>query len=51
VQQFLDGMQSKLRQVGDEVTRTCFNTHVILPAAKMTAAAAQQQQQQSRVES
>jgi hypothetical protein len=29
---------------------TCFNTRVILPAAKMTAAAAQQQQQY-RVES
>jgi uncharacterized alpha-E superfamily protein len=52
LRQFLDGMQSRLRQVGDEVTRTCFNTRVILPAATMAAAAAQQQQQQqSRVES
>jgi uncharacterized alpha-E superfamily protein len=48
----LDSMQSRLDQVGEEVTRVFFNTRVILPAARKAAAAAQQQQrqqQQSRV--
>jgi uncharacterized alpha-E superfamily protein len=45
---FLDGLLQRLHQVGDEVTRTYFNTRVILPAGKSGGLAQQQQQQQQQ---
>ncbi len=43
----LDGLLRKMHDVCDEVTRTYFNTRVILPAAKGGARQQQQQQQQA----
>jgi uncharacterized alpha-E superfamily protein len=48
LKQFLDGMQSRVQELGDEVTRTYFNTRVILPASKTVGAVQQQQQQQQQ---
>ena len=45
---FLDALLAKIHLVGDEVTRTYFNTRVILPVGKAAAGAAQQQQQQQQ---
>ncbi len=43
---FLDGLLRKIDQVGDEITRTYFNTRVILPAKWGSGQVQQQQQQQ-----
>jgi len=45
---FLDELLRRIHQVGDEVTRTYFNTRVILPSAKATGPVQQQQQQQQQ---
>jgi uncharacterized alpha-E superfamily protein len=45
---FLTGLLQRIYQVGDEVTRTYFNTRVILPVAKSAAGGVQQQQQQQQ---
>jgi len=45
---FLGALLAKIHLVGDEVTRTYFNTRVILPVGKSGTGAAQQQQQQQQ---
>jgi len=45
---FLEDLLRRIYQVGDEVTRTYFNTRVILPAARPGAPTSQQQQQQQQ---
>jgi uncharacterized alpha-E superfamily protein len=44
----LEGLLRTVHRVGDEVTRTYFNTRVILPAADRGGAAPRQQQQQQQ---
>jgi uncharacterized alpha-E superfamily protein len=43
---FLDTLLMRINQVGDEITRTFFNTQVILPGRAQQPAQQQQQQQQ-----
>ena len=45
---YLNGLQARVQEVGDEVTRTYFNTRVILPMASEPSTAVQQQQQQQQ---
>jgi uncharacterized alpha-E superfamily protein len=42
---FLEDLLRRIHRIGDEVTRTYFNTRVILPAPRGSRAAQQQQQQ------
>jgi uncharacterized alpha-E superfamily protein len=44
----LEDLLRRVHQVGNEVTRTYFNTRVILPTPRASAAAQQQQQQQQQ---
>jgi len=44
----LEDLLRRVHQVGNEVTRTYFNTRVILPTPRASAAAAAQQQQQQQ---
>jgi len=48
LKRFLEGMLARIGQVGDEVTRTSFNTRVILPATRASGSALRQQQQQQQ---
>ena len=45
---FLNDLLKRIHLVGDEITRTCFNTRVILPSSARARGAAQQQQQQQQ---
>ena len=45
---FLDDLLKRIHLVGNEITRTCFNTRVILPSSAGARGAAQQQQQQQQ---
>jgi uncharacterized alpha-E superfamily protein len=44
----LEDLLRRVHQVGNEVTKTYFNTRVILPQPRASSAAAQQQQQQQQ---
>jgi hypothetical protein len=44
----LEDLLRRVHQVGNEVTKTYFNTRVILPAPRTAAGAQQQQQQQQQ---
>jgi uncharacterized alpha-E superfamily protein len=48
LQPFLDSLLRRIYQVGDEVTRTYFNTRVILPTPRAGRGSVQQQQQQQQ---